>query len=209
MASIYPRLYAAGPMEPIVEPGQNVLFQTQNLYEMFQVVFIEPIPESAPITVNLISGTTLAAQGVTAAISVQNQADMADGELGQFRFRILDFASVSLFQGQALGRNVTRNSKGVFLPHNQILDPHVRFTETWIYEQNRDYLVGTNIGNATLNQLRVAMFGFRYVLAGTKGVISPTTGVVQDPKRQFTTIQEAVASGEKFKVLPVSGWGAI
>lgn len=205
--SLYPHLYKEGPIEPIVEPGQNVLLQTQQSYDMYEVQFVEPIPESAPVTVNLISGATLAVGATTAAISVQNQVDMSDGELGQFRFRVLDYAAISLFQGQALGRNITRNAKGLFIPQMQIRDPHVRMTEHFIYEQNRSYLTGTNNGPATLAQLRVAIFGFRYVLAGIDGVMSPTSGTIITAIKRFATIKDAVASGLKFKVVPVNGWG--
>lgn len=203
-------LYRNAPMEPIVEEGQNVLLQSQNEYQLYKVYFIEPLPESSPLVVNLISGSTLAAGVATSSVSTQNQIDMPNGELGQFRFKMYDYAQVTLRQGQALGRNPTRFTEAVFTPHSQIDDPFAAGTEQFVWEQQRTYFVAQNIQQRTLNQIRIALYGYRYILEGINGVQGPTTGTVVNPFRIWRTLEEAMndPGNFKFRVVPISGWGA-
>jgi hypothetical protein len=212
----YPRLYNPGPIEPIVEPGQNLLLQTPNRLELYQVAFIEPIPPSAPVIVNLATtGLTAAtsSSGVNTGatpISLQNQQDMNNGELFHVRFRVLDPVTVTLWQGQGLGRNVTRYTQAAFTVDTGFWDPHYAYSEHFVWEQNRAYMIATNYHAHSVGQARVALWGFRYVLAGESAVIASQGGVNSRPIASYKTVAEAISNpnGLKFTIVPISGWGA-
>ncbi len=64
----------------------------------------------------------------------------------------------------------------------------------------------TNPNNYTLFHARVALYGMRYVLAGAQGTEQDIQGGILKPLGQWPTLREAINSGQKFTVVPVSGW---
>ena len=214
--SVYPRLYHPGPIEPVVDVGQNVLLQKPSLYELFQVQYIEALPPSAPITVNLATNGLAAATssaGVSTGatpISLQNQEDMNNGELFQVRFRVLDPVSVALYQNQALGRGTTLYTQAVFNLQSSFRDPHATFTEHFVYEQNRAYMIATNYLSHALGQARVELWGYRYILGGVGSSIGSRGGRNSVPIASYNSVDEAIknTAGFRFTIIPVQGWGA-
>lgn len=215
----YPRLYNPGPIEPIIEPGQNLLLQTPTGYDLFQVVYIDTFPFSAPITVNLAT-SGLAAATTTAGIStgqtpvnLQNQEDMNNGEVGHYRFRVLDPVQVSLFQPSALGRNTNQYARATFGPQSWFRDRYDSFSEHFVYEQNPAYMTAVNYQSVAVGQARVSFYGFRYILGGKGQTIGAQGGSDVGPVRHFGSLADAIAAEARkevprFTVIPISGWGA-
>lgn len=200
----YPRPYKPGPIEPIVEVGQHLLIVTQQGgYDLYMVAFIEGIPKSHPLVINL---GAIAAAGVTAPITTQPLLDMQYGQVGQFRGRVLDDIWVDLLQPQGVARFPTMNVNANFNAF-QALDRAADFnmTEFYVLEQRRPFLRGNNATPNALGQARVAFWGFRYVLAGPEGP-STTTGQLP-PIQHYSSINEAMRGQYKFTVIPSAGWG--
>lgn len=205
--SYYPRAFAAGPIEPVVDPGQFIMIVDREGYNLYQVAYIEPIPESRALTVNLLTSpnaTTLAAGASAAAFNPSAILDMQDNQLGQFRFRLLDDADVVVAQPNSVQRYNIRSVSSTLNRFQSIKDPHCHLTETFILSQDRPYFTPTNNGGRTLTQIRIRAWGFKFVLVGKSGL--PTTGAL-DPIITFSSMVDAQKSQYRFTVIPAGGWG--
>ena len=201
--SLFPRAFAAGEMEPIVDPGQQLLVVDREGYNLYRAAFIEPLPYSRALVVDLITGT-VATGAAGAQVSMTNLLDMQDNQAGQFRMEVLDDIDVLVSQPQSVARYSTRNVSSPVSMFSKLRDRCAHTTETFILGQDRTYMTPTNNGGRGITLGRVAFWGFKYVLVGKSGL--PTTGAL-DPIKTFGSIDEALRSGEKFTVLPAGGWG--
>jgi len=213
--SLYPRVYQPGPIEPIVDTGQNLLLQQkQSLFKLYRVNFVEPIPPSVPVTVNLQAGGLNAAtttSGISTGatpVSLANQEDMPDGELFQARFRVLDPVSVTLWQGQGLGRDLTKVTQATYTMWSYHVDPHAAFSEHFVWEQNRAYMIATNYLARAVGQVRVMLWGFRFVIEGVMPQAGRQGGTQSSAIVTFTSVAEAEASNYKFTIVPTQGWSS-
>lgn len=204
--SIYPRAFKEGGIEAIVDPGQQVLVVDREGYNLYRAAYIEPIPYSRALETNLIvtPATAIAAGAVGAQISMTALLDMQDNQVGQFRCELLDDVDVVISQPQSLARYATRNVNSTISRFSKLRDRCSHTTETFILGQDRIYLTPTNNGGRSITVARAAFWGFKYVLVGKSGM--PTTGAL-DPIKTFVSINDAIASGERFTVLPGGGWG--
>lgn len=206
------QVYRPGPIEPVVLPGENLLLQSQNRLELYTADYIEPLPLSEQLSLDLLQAQgvgPLAPGATTPRISSQAQLDMNVGELGQFRFFVADDAQVTLYQPQASGRNLTRNQQVAFSPYTHLYDPDDALSEFYILEQGRVFFSATNPGTVTLQRIRIFPYGFRIVLAGKRGTASGSSQSLS-PIQQFSTLQDAMDWGKKnqtkFTVVPVAAW---
>jgi hypothetical protein len=195
-----------------VEVGQNILTIDRESYNLYQVQFIEPIPLSAPITIDLVgavgSGVVapgLAAGGVSQPTSTITQIDMLDGQLGQFRARLLDDFQAIIYQPQGVQRDSTMNVVARLNLYQQLLDPSGHETELFCFEQQRPFVQAINNKAVAAPQVRVGFYGYRYALGNDKG--PGRSGGHVEPIRRFESIMTAINSGLKFTVVPVGGWG--
>jgi hypothetical protein len=211
MTGLYPKIYSRGPIEPIVERvGDNLLLQKTNGLDLYQVQFIDSLPPSQPLVVNLAtSGLAAGANTGSTSINLQNQEYMNYGQLGHFRFYVLDPVTVTLWQPQSSGRNLTQLTQGSFTMRTRFHDPNDSFSEHFVYQQNPAYLIATNFNAVTQSLARVAIYGFNYWLAGLNPNTSVNRGVVQQPLVHFNSVNEAVSSKYKFTIVPIAAWGAI
>lgn len=199
----FPRAFRAGDMEPIVDPGQQLLIVDREGYNLYRAAFIEPIPYSRALVIDLITGT-VATGAAGAQVSMTTLLDMQDNQAGQFRMELLDDIDVVVSQPQSVARYSTRNVNATVSRFSKLRDRCGHLTETFILGQDRTFLTPTNNSGRGITLGRAAFWGFKYVLVGKSGV--PTTGAL-DPIRVFMSIDEAIRSGEKFTVLPAGGWG--
>lgn len=198
---MYPRPYRAGEIEPVVEVGQNVLVVNREAYNLYQIAYIEPIPPSFPLVMNL--GAVLAG-AQTAITSTANILDMTDGQLGQFRARVLDDIVVTLMEPLSVGRFLTKNVSARINAYSHLYDVHDHLSEFYVFEDDRPFVQIANPQAVNLAQARIAFYGFRYILSG-KGEVS--NGGHVTPLRRFKNIEEATVSKLPFTVIPVGGWG--
>lgn len=201
--SYYPRAFRAGPMEPIVDPGQQVLVVDREGYNLYRVAFIEPLPYSRALEIDLITGTVTAGSA-GAQVNMQNLLDMQDNQFGQYRTHVIDDVDVAVSQPQSVSRFSNRNVSATLNRFTMLKDRCCHTTETFILGQDRTFLTPTNNGARSITLGRVAFEGFKYVMVGRSGL--PTTGAL-DPIRVFGSIDDAIKSGEKFTVVPAGGWG--
>lgn len=199
---MYQGLYKSGPIQPVAQVGHNLLLIDRMRYNLYQVAYIEPIPPSHP----LVADVGAVNAGVTDAIfNTNNVLDMEDGHLGQFRARVLDDIAVDILQPQSSTRFTLKNVIARLSAYTHVYDEHDALTEFFIFEDDRIFLRALNPTDYNLAQGRVAFYGFKYVLAGGKGVAD--RGGEVPPIRTFTSIEEAERSGLKYTVIPVGGWG--
>lgn len=168
-----PRMYQPGALEPIVEVGQNVALADQTgQLSIFEVAYIESLPISAPLCVDLtlttggVRTTLAASTAQTAPVNMQQQCAMRDGELGHFRFRVLDHALIQFNELQSVPRGVMKFSVANFTMWSWKRDHSCADSEFFTWQYNPAFAVATNPNAVTLNQIRLALWGFRYILSG-------------------------------------------
>lgn len=197
----YTRAFKPGPIEPVAHPGDKVLTIDREQYSLYVVGYVEQIPLSHPLVVNIGA----IAAGTTAAINnPQNQLDMPYGTFAQYRARVLDDIHVLIYQPQASARFTNKTQVARVNVFSQLEDPCGHQTEVFVFEDQRIFLQATNPTLYALVQARVAFWGYKYVLLGPGGA---STGGHVLPFRKWTSITEALESGERFIVVPTGGWG--
>lgn len=206
------QVYRPGPIEPVVLSGENVLLQSPTRLDLYTVDFIEPLPFSEELSIDLLQASgigPLAPGATTPRISSQQQIDMNVGELGQFRFFVADDAQVTMYQPQASGRSLTRYQQVAFSPYSHLYDPDDALSEFYVWEQGHPYFAASNPGTVTLQTIRIFPYGFRLVLAGKSGTARGSAQGLS-PIQHFVTLQEAMAWGKvnqtKFTVVPIAAW---
>lgn len=165
LPQIYP--YKPGPIERIVMPGEYVGLWVSRNYLFYQVDYIETIPESDPIQIDL-GAIAAAAAGVPGqtAITQQVQLEMPDKEFAQYRCRVIDDLEALLYQGRADQRHKLSNAVARMSRYTNMHDPCGHTTEFYVYEDNNDaWLQGFNPTDYALTISRVNFYGFRYVLS--------------------------------------------
>ena len=201
----YPRLYNPGPIEPVVDPGQNILTQQASGYDLYRVEYVEPLTRSPQISINLANGTALVAGASTQNVSLETQLDMPSGQLGHFRFHPIDDLQYYLYEPQSLGRGTDLNQLASFNLWNALNDKHDALTEAFIFQQQRVYIRAYNYTNYTVNYARLVVYGFRYVLSGSQGEAPPVVSQSFPSLRHFNTLADALNSGSRFTLVPIAG----
>lgn len=151
--------YKGGPIEEIVMPGETVGIWVNKVYEFYKVVFIETIPRSDPVAINL---GALAAGGGSAVTQV-TLLQMPDLEFAQFRLEVLDDVEVIVSQGRADQRHKLQQRVATLGRFSPLFDPCGHLSECYEFEDNYIFLQGTNRTAYALAQTRVVAWGFRYV----------------------------------------------
>jgi len=207
--SEYQGPFKAGLIEPVVEPGHNVLLAAgaDQGYFLYKVGYVEELGLSHPFVVNI--GAIGA--GVTAAVfNTTAILDMEFGQLGQFRAAVLDDIHVTVLQPQATARFGAMNVNATLNAFALGRDPCGHQSEFYIFEQRRVFLRAVNPTIVPLVQARIAFWGFKYVLIGADGATG--AGGQLPPLKTFANLLDAevwkrTPQGENYKVLPLGGWG--
>jgi len=162
LPQLYP--YKAGPIEPIVMPGEIVGVWVNKIYHFYKVSFIEGITRSEPIEVDF---GALAANS-SSAVTQLGVLEMPDMEFGQFRCEVLDDISAILYQGRADQRHKLNNRVATYTRFGAIKDPDASVGEFYVFEDNLAFMQAQNQTDYNLAQSRIAFWGFRYVCEETK-----------------------------------------
>ena len=158
LPQIYP--YKPGPIEYIAMPGETVGVWVNKVYEFFRILYIEGLPRSNPLLINL--GAPGA--GAQTAVTQLTLLEMPDLEFGQFRAEVLDDVEVILYQGRADQRHKLHTRVATYSRFLRREDPDGHTGEFYVYEDNYAFMQATNNTDYALTQARVAFHGFRYVL---------------------------------------------
>lgn len=157
LPQLYP--YKAGPIEPIVMPGEIVGIWVYKSWKFYKVDYIEPLSRSDPIEIDM---GALAAAGVS-SVTQLTDLEMPEGEFGQFRCAAVDDASFVLYQGRADQRHKLMNRVATYTRFTTIHDPCGHTTEFFVYENQWAFMQAQNLTDYALTQTRVAFWGNRYV----------------------------------------------
>jgi hypothetical protein len=158
LPQLYP--YKAGPIEPVVMPGETVGVWVNKAYNFFKVDYIDGIPASDPVIVDF---GAVGAGANTNVIQVQ-ALEMPTSEFGQFRAEVLDDCTAMLYQGRSDQRHKTNQRVSTYSLFGAQRDPDGHSGEFYVHEDNWAYLQVFNQTGYALAQTRVAFWGFRYVL---------------------------------------------
>ena len=201
--------FAPGDIKPIVKVGQNILVIDRESYKLYKVGYIAPVPPAENFildVVNILGLANIGAGITSGAANTQNFLNMQDGQLGQFRFRVLDDIICEVLQPQSVARFNVQGLNTNLNSFQALRDPCDHLSEQFVLEQDVPFLRVTNPTGAAITRARVQAYGFQYVLEGFDGALADA-GRSITPIAHYASMSEAVRSGELFTVVPAGGWG--
>jgi len=160
-------IYDSNPIQPVVKIRENISIYTGGQWKPYEVEFIEPMPRSSPMVVEMVTATgntSIAANGQVAK-AVVNILQLGENEFLQLRWYPLDNVEGVLWEQAAVGRFVTRSVQARVNILTSARDPYLSTTTFFILGMNRDMnLEVTNPNPVVIPVARFVFFGFRYVL---------------------------------------------
>ena len=161
-------IYSPGPIKPVVKIKENLSLWTLGKWEHYRAEYIEPMPRSTPMTVEMVvaSGvTTLAANG-TIAKRVVAALQLNEGEFFHLRWEPIDNVEGVLWEQAGTGRFHGRSAMARVDRDTKAYDPYLATTTFWILGNDRDMNleVRNPMGYAT-PVARFAFWGYRYILS--------------------------------------------
>jgi len=160
-------LYDNGPISPIAKIKENLSIWIGGDWHHYNINFIEGIPRSSPLTVEMVTtsgATTIAANGT---ISKQLVAflQLKDRELLHLRWEPIDDVEGVLWELSSVARFAARAVHARVSLFTAIRDPYLATTTFWILGMNRDMnLEVRNPNPVALPIARFVFFGYRYLL---------------------------------------------
>ncbi len=161
-------MYSNNGFEPVVRIGENYAVETTSGVEkFFECVYVEPLPASADLQTDF-------GELAASAVSRANKVDILEmegsakvetdiSEVAQLRFYPLDDIAINVKQPAANGRFKTKNDD-IRVDFTTVeLDPSLKSTEIFVYEDDVPYMDVYNLTNYTLEKTRVQFFGWRIV----------------------------------------------
>ena len=160
-------IYNPGPIKPVVKVKENLSIWTGGHWEHYRVDFIEPMPRSSPLVVEMVtaSGATTLAAGGTIAKRVVAILQLNSGELLHLRWEPLDNVEGVLWEQAGQGRFQSRGVMARVDRDTATRDPYLSTTTFFILGRDRDMNleVRNPMGYATPTA-RFQFSGFRYIL---------------------------------------------
>lgn len=161
-------IYDNGSISPIARIKDNLSIFTENKWRHFNINYIEPLPRSRPMIVEMVTAsaaTTIAANG-TIAKQLVAIIQVALNELLHLRWEPLDDVEGVLWE---LGGQAKFQSRGVqarVTPFTHIRDPYLATTTFWILgglnlDMNLEVRNPLPVAQPTA---RFVFFGYRYIL---------------------------------------------
>jgi len=160
-------IYDPGPIKPVVQIKENLSVWTLGKWEHYRVDFIEPMPRSTPMQVEMVvasGATTLAANG-TIAKRVVAALQLNGDEFFHLRWEPIDNVEGVLWEQAGTGRYQGRSAMARVDRSTKLYDPYLATTTFWILGRDRDMNleVRNPMGYATPTA-RFAFWGYRYLL---------------------------------------------
>lgn len=171
-------LYDNGPISPVAKIKENLSIWTGGAWSHYQIEFIEPMPRSRPMTVEMVTATgnvVIAANGLIAK-SIVAILQLADTEFFHLRWEPIDDVEGVLWELASLGRFASRAVHARVTRFTSVRDPFLATTTFWVMGQQRDMqLEVQNPNPVALPQARFVFFGYRYILSSLKAEPARTT----------------------------------
>jgi len=160
-------IYDNGPISPVAQIKQNLSVWTLGHWAHYRIEFIEPMPWSSTMVVDMVvasGNVTVAANGAIAQRLV-NILQLNELNLLQLRWQPLDDVQGILWEQAGTGRNVTRGVQARVDLMTASRDPNLATTTFFILGKDRDMQLEVRNPLPVAQALaRFVFFGFRYVL---------------------------------------------
>ena len=171
-------LYDNGPISPVVKIKENLSVMTGGDWSHYRVDYIEPLPRSAPLVVDLVAlsgNVTIAANGSITKQLIQFLR-LNDKEITHFRFEPIDDIEVILWEQSATARYATNFVQARASKFTATRDPWLATTTFFVIGKDRDVNIeARNPNPVAWPQARVAFWGYRYIVSDLKSVPAVTT----------------------------------
>lgn len=153
---------------PVVKISENFgVLTTTGTWKYFTTVYVEPLPASNDL---MYDAGSIAADGTSRSNSIsitemegsaKTETDIS--EVAQLRFYPLDDIAIEIKQPAASSRFKTRNDS-IRVDYNTAeLDPSLKSTEIYVYEDDTVVADIYNLTNYTLSKTRIQFYGWRIV----------------------------------------------
>lgn len=160
-------IYDGGVIAPVAKIKENLSIFTVGHYVHYRIEFIEPMPWSNPMVVEMVvasGAVTIAANGAIAQ-RVVAILQLNDNNLLQLRWTPLDDVEGVLWEQAGTGRFVTRGVHSRVDLFTRTFDPYLATTTFFILGKDRDMQLEVRNPRPVAQALaRFVFFGYRYVL---------------------------------------------
>jgi hypothetical protein len=161
-------IYDNGPISPIAKIKENLSIWTNQQWSHYRIDFIEGMPRSSPMMVEMVTATgntSIAANG-TIAKALVAILSLAELDFVHLRWEPLDDMEGVLWEQASKGRYVTRGTQARVTRFSSVQDPWLATTTFCILGMNRDMqLEVRNPNPVIMPQARFVFWGYRYVLS--------------------------------------------
>lgn len=164
-------LYDNGPISPICQIDEKLTIWTENNWYPFNVDYIEGIPRSRPMTIDIVALNNAPNIGANAALNaqfvlaIQPSGDVKHKELLHLRWEPLDDVEGMLFE-LAPARYNPRGAQATVTVFTALRDPYLASVTFFVIGPTKDARIGAfNPNPVALPRARFVFWGFRYVLA--------------------------------------------
>ena len=168
--SVVANIYDNGPISPIARIRENLSIWSENRWKHFVITYIEPVPSSGPMTVEMVAlsgAATIPANG-TIAKRVLPILQMYAGEMLHLRWEPLDDVEGVLWELGGQARFSPRGAHARVDLNTVTRDPYLATTTFYI-------LGGVNLDMnlEVRNPLPVAQAMARFVFFGYRYILEP------------------------------------
>jgi len=160
-------IYDGGVIAPVAKIQENLSIFTLGHYVHYKIRFIEPMPWSSQMVVEMVvasGAVTIAANGTIAAQLVAI-LQLNDNNLLHLRWQPLDDVQGILWEQSSVGRFVSRGVHSRVDLFTATRDPYLATTTFFILGKDRDMNLEVRNPRPVAQALaRFVFFGYRYVL---------------------------------------------
>lgn len=154
--------------EPAVSIDQNYAVLTVGgVWKYYNTIYVEPLPPSLDLINDFgsISSSAVSRANQVTILEMEGSAKQETdvSEVAQLRFYPIDDVAITLKQPNAMGRFKTLSTEIRVDYNTAIIDPALKSTEFYVYEDDTVYMDVYNLTQYTLSKTRVQFYGWRIV----------------------------------------------
>jgi len=171
-------IYDSQPIQPVAKIKENLSILTVGQWSHYNIDFIEPMPLSSPMMVEMVAASGAATIAANGTIGKQLCAilQLADNEFFHLRWEPIDDMEGVLWEQASQGKFAARSVHARVSRATSARDPYLATTTFWILGRNRDMnLEVRNPNPVAWPVARFVFFGYRYILTPLTSAPSVTT----------------------------------
>jgi hypothetical protein len=164
-------IYDNGPISPIAKIGENIGALTEGSYHYFNIDYIEGLPRSRPLMVDLVALNNAANIGAYTLLNAQLVLAIRPGgndtkrEFLHLRWEPIDDVEGFLFETANQGRFSAQGGQASVTPFSKDMDPYLAGTTFFVIGVNKDAQIAAYNPNAVaLLRARFVFWGYRYLV---------------------------------------------